>query len=138
MLGISPFDTLWKALSGHFRDPRLRQLFGRYATYSGSSPFDAPATLMLIAHVEQQGVWLVEGGMARLAGALAALAERRGATIRCGTAVKDILVSRGRASGVRLANGEVIEADAVICAADCAALAAGAFGQAVAQGGAAS
>ncbi len=47
--GIRPFDTLWKALSQHFRDPRLRQLFGRYATYCGSSPFLAPATLMLVA-----------------------------------------------------------------------------------------
>ena len=45
MLAISPFATLWKALGNHFRDPRLRQLFGRYATYSGSSPFQAPATL---------------------------------------------------------------------------------------------
>ncbi|MGD0109573.1 MAG: NAD(P)-binding protein, partial [Rhodopila sp.] len=58
MFSISPFATLWKALGDHFRDPRLRQLFGRYATYSGSSPFQSPATLMLIAHVEQQGVWL--------------------------------------------------------------------------------
>ena len=65
--GVSPFATLWKALGDHFRDARLRQLFGRYATYCGSSPFLAPATLMLIAHVEQQGVWLVEGGMHRVA-----------------------------------------------------------------------
>ena len=64
---ISPFATLWRALGDFFRDPRLRQLFGRYATYCGSSPFRAPATLMLVAHVEQEGVWLVEGGMHRLA-----------------------------------------------------------------------
>ena len=82
MFGISPFATLWKALGEHFRDPRLRQLFGRYATYSGSSPFQAPATLMLIAHVEQQGVWLVEGGMVRLAQAMSALATSLGATVR--------------------------------------------------------
>ena len=66
LLRIRPFETMWSALGSHFRDPRLRQLFGRYATYCGSSPFLAPATLMLIAHVEQQGVWLVEGGMQRL------------------------------------------------------------------------
>ncbi len=58
---IRPFDTMWAALGRHFRDPRLRQLFGRYATYCGSSPFLAPATLMLVAHVEQEGVWLVDG-----------------------------------------------------------------------------
>ena len=91
--GISPFSTLWKALGEHFRDPRLRQLFGRYATYSGSSPFLAPATLMLIAHVEQQGVWLVEGGMVRLAQALASLAEREGAVVRVDAPVAEITVA---------------------------------------------
>ena len=55
---ISPFVNLWQALGEHFSDPRLRQLFGRYATYCGSSPFTAPATLMLVAHVERDGVWL--------------------------------------------------------------------------------
>jgi len=48
-----PWLTLWHALATHFRDPRLRQLFARYSTYVGSSPLQAPATLMLIAHVEQ-------------------------------------------------------------------------------------
>ena len=79
---ISPFTTLWRALGDHFRDPRLRQLFGRYATYCGSSPFDAPATLMLVAHVEQDGVWLVEGGMHRLAATLAEAARAHGASFR--------------------------------------------------------
>ncbi len=101
--GASPFGTLWDALGHSFQDPRLRQLFGRYATYCGSSPFAAPATLMLVAHVEQEGVWLVEGGMHRLARTLAALAEAKGATLRYGEAVSEILVEGGRAAGVRLA-----------------------------------
>ncbi|PPD19179.1 MAG: CrtD protein, partial [Methylocystis sp.] len=71
---ISPFASMWDELGKYFRDPRLRQLFGRYATYCGSSPFLAPATLMLVAHVEMDGVWRVEGGMHRLAVALADLA----------------------------------------------------------------
>ena len=54
-----------------------QQLFGRYATYCGSSPFACPATLMLIAHVEASGVWLIEGGMHRLAEALEALGQRQ-------------------------------------------------------------
>ena len=78
---LAPFSTLWSALGDHFRDPRLRQLFGRYATYCGCSPWLAPATLMLVAHVEQDGVWLVRGGMARVAQALQALAERQGAGV---------------------------------------------------------
>ncbi len=132
MWGVSPFATLWKALGEHFRDPRLRQLFGRYATYSGSSPFLAPATLMLIADVEQQGVWLIEGGMIRLAQALADLALRQGATLRVESPVAEIIVQGGRARGVVLASGERIRSDAVVCAADFAAVAGGAFGRAVA------
>jgi 1-hydroxycarotenoid 3,4-desaturase len=131
MVGLAPFTTLWRALGDHFRDPRLRQLFGRYATYSGSSPFQAPATLMLIAHVERQGVWTIDGGMARLAAAMAGVATRLGVAIRHGATAAEILVRDRRAAGVTLASGERIEADAVICAADVAALSAGLFGPAV-------
>lgn len=128
--GVSPFSTLWSAVCAHFRDDRLRQLFARYATYCGASPFFAPATLMLIAHVEQTGVWSIEGGMHRLARTLADLATARGATLRCGAEVAEILAERGRVSGVRLADGERVEAEWVIVNADVAALSAGLFGEA--------
>ncbi len=52
---IKAIFTLWKALGSYFKDERLRQLFGRYATYVGSSPYESPATLMLIADVESHG-----------------------------------------------------------------------------------
>ncbi|MCO5762244.1 MAG: phytoene desaturase family protein [Chromatiaceae bacterium] len=125
---IRPFETLWDALGGHFQDPRLRQLFGRYATYCGSSPFLAPATLMLIAHVEQAGVWTVRGGMHQTARMLARLAEERGASLRYGTEVTEILIGQGRAKGVRLATGECLEAEALVLNADVASLLAGLLG----------
>ena len=131
LLAIRPFATMWSALARHMRDERLRQLFGRYATYCGSSPFLAPATLMLVAHVEQQGVWLVEGGMHRVAAALAELVVERGGVIRYGAAVADITVAAGRVDGVRLASGERVAADAVVVNADPAAVAAGLLGPAV-------
>jgi 1-hydroxycarotenoid 3,4-desaturase len=127
---IRPFTTLWSALGSTFRDPRLRQLFGRYATYCGSSPFIAPATLMLVAHVEQEGVWLVEGGMHRLAQALAGLAKSRGADFRYGAEAREILCEGGRVAGVRLDGGEHLPADAAILNADVNALAGGLFGAA--------
>lgn len=130
MLAMRPFDGMWAALGEHFKDPRLRQLFGRYATYCGSSPFKAPATLMLIAHLEARGVWLIEGGIHALAKALAGLAERQGARVRTGAAVAEVLTANGRVSGVRLAGGEVIPADIVICNGDPSALATGRFGEA--------
>lgn len=131
--GITPFASMWRALGRHFHDPRLRQLFGRYATYCGSSPFLAPATLMLIAHVEQDGVWYVEGGMHRLAQALAEAARTRGVQLRYGAEVASVRVEGGRASGVVLASGERIAADAVVVNADSAAVAAGLFGAAPAR-----
>jgi 1-hydroxycarotenoid 3,4-desaturase len=135
MLGTPPWRSLWNALGGHFRDPRLRQLFGRYATYVGSSPLAAPATLMLIAHVEQAGVWLVRGGMRRVADALQALGERGGATYRYAAAVTEIRVRDGRCCGLQLADGEFIEADAVVFNGDVAALAAGLLGEAMQPAG---
>ena len=129
---MMPFSSAWLALGRYFHDPRLRQLFGRYATYCGSSPFLAPATLMLIAHVEQCGVWIVDGGMHGLAAALARAATARGARLRYGVAAEKIVTVNGRAAGVALTGGERLEADAVIVAADVAAVAAGRFGGAVA------
>jgi len=132
LLRISPLASMWQALGPHFPDPRLRQLFGRYATYCGSSPFLAPATLMLVAHVEQDGVWLVEGGMHRIASALAALAQQHGAVLRCHAPVDAILTRGGRACGVRLVGGEELPAQAVVFNGDVAALAGGLLGDAVA------
>jgi 1-hydroxycarotenoid 3,4-desaturase len=125
---IRPFATLWATLGQMFSDPRLRQLFGRYATYCGSSPFLAPATLMLVAHVELDGVWLVEGGMARVAQAFEAAARANGASFRYGAEVASIEVRSGRAAGVRLSGGELIEADAVVFNGDAEALGSGLLG----------
>ncbi|WP_281494652.1 1-hydroxycarotenoid 3,4-desaturase CrtD [Qipengyuania sp. S6317L1] len=127
---MRPHKSMWKALRDFFPDPRLQQLFGRYSTYCGSSPFQAPATLMLIAHVEARGVWLIDGGINALAVALRRLAEGNGAQFRMGERVCQILMNgAGEACGVRLDSGEVIPADSVICNADPNAIATGHFGQ---------
>jgi 1-hydroxycarotenoid 3,4-desaturase len=133
LFDIRPFSNLWQSTGDYFNDARLRQLFGRYATYCGSSPFLAPATLMLVAHVEQEGVWYVEGGMHRLAAAVAALAQRHGAALRYGANVTRILKQNGRVSGVELDRGERVAVDAVVCNADGNAVAAGLFGEEIAR-----
>ncbi len=130
LLGLKPFANLWSALGKHFRDPRLQQLFGRYATYCGSSPWQAPATLMLIAHLEQEGVWQLEGGMQSLAEGLAAAARRRGARFVTGEWVQDIERRHGAVSGVRGSRGTCIECDSVVCTADPEALRGGLLGPA--------
>jgi len=130
---ITPFKSLWDELGRYFPDHRLRQLFARYATYCGSSPFSAPATLMLVAHVEQAGVWFVDQGIHALAQACAEAAMAAGAELRYDSEVADILVRHGRAVGVRLASGEQIEAAAVIANTDVAALQRGLLGREATQ-----
>jgi 1-hydroxycarotenoid 3,4-desaturase len=124
----APFSNLWSALGRHFHDPRLRQLFGRYATYCGSSPFAAPATLMLVAHVEQDGVWVVGGGMRRVADAMRRLGEKHGARVRFNAEVAGIIQSGGCVSAVELPSGERIAADAIVFNGDVGALASGTLG----------
>lgn len=123
-----PFATLARALEAEFRDPRLRQLFGRYATYVGGSPFRSPALLALIWWSEARGVWTLPGGIAALARHIAARAAARGAVFRYGVPVDRIEVTGGRTGGVRLADGTGLQAEAVLFAGDPAALAAGLLG----------
>jgi 1-hydroxycarotenoid 3,4-desaturase len=133
MFAINPFTTLWKALGSYFRDPRLHQLYGRYATYTGADPFQATATLMLIAHLEARGVWLVDGGMHEVARQMAALATRLGAKFHYNAHVSEIMVRNGRAAGVKLASGEELPAADVLSNGDISALADGRFGPAASR-----
>jgi 1-hydroxycarotenoid 3,4-desaturase len=129
-LGARP--TLAGALGAQFSDPRLAQLFSRYATYVGGSPWLSPAVLMLIWRAEAAGVWHVDGGMAAIARAIADLAEARGAAIRTATPVTRIVVEQGHVAGVQLDDGERIAADSVLFNGDPSALSAGLLGPSVA------
>ena len=119
---LQPGKTLQNMLSQRFSDPRLRQLFGRYATYVGGNPLHAPAVLGLIWQAEAAGVWAVKGGMAELAKALAGLFTQLGGTLRLNTAVARILTVSGQVSGVQLADGAVLHSRQVIFNGDPAAL----------------
>ncbi len=136
VLVINPFETYWHALQRYFKDPRLLQLFGRYATYCGSSPFKAPATLMLVADVEASGVWRVKGGMAALALAMENRAKKSGVAFHFNCKVQRIETTGDKVSAVIDANGTRHVCTSVIVNADSAAVAAGLFGNRVTQAGA--
>jgi len=125
---LVPGRSLADLLARSFTDPRLAQLFGRYATYVGGHPELSPAVLALIWQAEARGVWSIEGGMHALARAMADLAAAHGARIRLNCRVARIRRAGGRVSGVTLADGTELAADRVVFNGDPAALNAGLLG----------
>ncbi len=119
---LAPGRRLDAMLRARFAEPRLRQLFGRYATYVGGNPARAPAVLGLIWQAEAAGVWAVRGGMAALARALAELLVRLGGDLRLNAPVAEILCDSGGLRGVRLASGRELAARQVVFNGDPAAL----------------
>ncbi|MEM9318669.1 MAG: 1-hydroxycarotenoid 3,4-desaturase CrtD [Pseudomonadota bacterium] len=130
-LQMAPLSSLAQSLRRSFKDPRLRQLFGRYATYVGGAPAKVPALLSLIWASEAAGVWRVEGGIQRLAQAIADLAQARGAEFLLNAEVTKIEQQQNRASGVVLRDGTRITADAVLFNGDPKALFHGLLGDAI-------
>jgi len=87
---IATVRTMSTEVERRISDPYLRQIFLRYATYNGSSPYSTPATFNIIPYVEAKfGAWYVLGGMAKIAEALTALAQRLGVTFRFNTTAID-------------------------------------------------
>ena len=121
LLRIDGLRTMDQAVRRRVHTPQLRQLLDRFATYVGADPFRAPGTLSVIAHVElNQGVWYPEGGIYRLAEALAQLAREWGVRLDLGRRVRKIQTQAGRAVGVETEDGETIAAEAVVANVDAA------------------
>jgi 1-hydroxycarotenoid 3,4-desaturase len=125
---MRPGRSLASDLARRFDDPRLRQLFGRYATYVGGDPAASPALLSLIWQAESRGVWAVSGGMHQLAAAMRGVAEDLGARIVTDAEVLGIEAVGGRATAVRTRGG-VHPCDAVVFNGDPAALRRGLLGR---------
>ncbi len=116
---IDPLRSLDARARAHFDDPRLVQWAGRYATYSGSSPYSAPATLSCIPWIEQSsGAWYVRGGLARLASAIGGVLAGVGVDVRTATEVEAVRADAGAVRGVRLVGGETLDADVVVANVD--------------------
>ncbi|MGD9701628.1 MAG: phytoene desaturase family protein [Acidimicrobiia bacterium] len=119
LAAIDPLATLARRARQSFTDERLVQWASRYATYSGSSPFRAPATLGCIPHIESRfGVWYPQGGLGALRDAFVRVATGAGAELRTGVEVVAISSSDDRVVGVELAGGERIRADIVVADVD--------------------
>ncbi|GGM40765.1 diapolycopene oxygenase [Paraliobacillus quinghaiensis] len=115
---IKPFTSYQKLLRSYFNHPNTLAMFGRYATYVGSSPYHAPAIFSMMTHLEgKQGVYGIKGGTYAIVSALERLALELNVTIKKNTTVKKININNKKAVGVQTNNGE-FSADEVIANVD--------------------
>jgi phytoene desaturase len=116
---VAPWQSLRSLGAQYLRDPRLRMVLDRYATYTGSDPRHSPAALAVIPYVEQAfGAWYVDGGLHLLGEAIADRAVERGTKLMLDTEVTGIELAAGRVHAVRLADGSALPADVVVANAD--------------------
>jgi phytoene desaturase len=110
-------------VAAHFRSPHLVQLFDRYPTYVGSSPYLSPATLALIPYIEYVfGGYAVKGGLYSIVEGLVDLCRTAGVDLCANSRVVKIEIERGAAKAIQLASGERVAADIVIMNGDSATL----------------
>ncbi|MEQ9303303.1 MAG: 1-hydroxycarotenoid 3,4-desaturase CrtD [Marinoscillum sp.] len=108
------FNTMNGANQNRFMDPRVVQLFNRYATYNGSSPFKTPATMNIIPHLEMSlGAFFPDKGMYSITETLVQLAERQRVTFHYNTPIEKIVLNGKKVSGI-VANHKIIKVDRVV------------------------
>lgn len=119
LLRIDGMRTLADAGESGLSDPRLRQWLGRYATYSGSSPYRAPATLACILALEADGgAWYVRGGLGEVREAILRVAIRVGVRVETGREVTSVRTRGRRVVGVECADGSTLDAPVVVVNSD--------------------
>ncbi|MBM7095943.1 phytoene desaturase [Bacillus sp. H-16] len=115
LLGFDPMRTVADGTSRYFKDKRLQQMFNFLVMYVGSSPYHAPAVLSQLAYVQLGiGVHYVEGGMYNIARGMLRLLEEQGVEVRTEAEVTGIQTEDGIATGVELADGEVVQGDVIV------------------------
>lgn len=116
---VKPLLKHYPHMARYFDEPRLKAAFTFQDMYMGLSPFEAPATFSMMPYTElAHGVWYPKGGMYQIVEALTEIARRAGVEFVFRQHVQQIAVNNGQATGVVLANGQYVAADAVIANAD--------------------
>lgn len=115
---IDPFRTMHQANRSFFRNFKAIQLFDRYATYNGSDPYKAPATLNIIQHVEYNlGAYIPENGIYDIVKAYKKALENYDVKIYANSEVNRILLKNNKATGI-IVNEEKLEFDSILSNAD--------------------
>ncbi len=114
-----PLRNAWgnyaKVVAAHFKSPQLRQLYNRYPTYVGSSPYLTPATLLIIPYLEYAfNGWYPKGGIYRIVDCFLSLAKQMGVTLLTNAEVEKIEHQERKVKAVKFTDGTQLSADIVI------------------------
>ena len=121
LIKLQSHKNVYKYVSQFIKNDFLRQCFSFHPLLVGGNPFDTTSIYAMIHYLEREwGVHYAMGGTGSIVQAFEQLITEQGGKIRLSTEVEEILVTNGKATGVRLANGEVLEADTVVSNADVA------------------
>ncbi|WP_305906886.1 phytoene desaturase family protein [Methylomarinum sp. Ch1-1] len=111
--------SVFSNLGRYFQEEKLRLIFSFQSKYLGMSPWQCPALFTMLSYLEHRyGIYHVKGGLNRISNAMAKVIEEQGGAIHRNMAVQSLIVEKGRATGVRLADGSEVTADEVIVNAD--------------------
>lgn len=113
--------TVYGLVSSFVKDPKLRQVLSFHPLLVGGNPFQTTSIYTLIHYLEREwGVWFAKGGTGAIVDALVRLFTEMGGVLRLDAEVGAITMERGRATGVRLRDGEDIPVDIVVSNGDVA------------------
>lgn len=116
---MNPLQTMENYLNIWFKDDRLKKILEYTLVFLGSAPSKTPALYNIMNYIDfEMGVFYTKGGIYTIINSLVSLNNKYGATLRTNTPVQRIAITNGVATGVILANNEVIDADIVVSNAD--------------------
>ena len=119
LLILKCYKTVSQMVNSHLKHPLIRQAFSIHPLLVGGNPFKTTAIYTLIHYLERRwGVFFCMGGTGKLVAELGALMERNGITIELNADVDEIIVENKRATGIRLSNNQIVDADLVVFGGD--------------------
>lgn len=121
LIKLQSYKTVYKYVAQYIEDEFLRRCFSFHPLLVGGNPFDTTSIYAMIHYLEREwGVHYAMGGTGSLVNALVKLIKEQGGKVHLDAEIDEILVENGRATGIRLNNGDIHKADAVVSNADVA------------------
>lgn len=121
LIKLQSYKSVYKYVSQFIKDDFLRRCFSFHPLLVGGNPFDTTSIYAMIHYLEREwGVHYAMGGTGAIVNAMVDLIEDQGGTIHLNSEIDEILVENGKATGIRLKNGDKYKADVVVSNADVA------------------